>query len=227
MSKLKFIEKAVLILISVFPAFFIGILFVAQYPAWWKWIIFERTPMTWIESVILYTCAIVALGCASLTFLKNEPKPAKLWVIMGMAFFYLSLDERFAIHERIRDNMLAPNEIQLPVFFWTAYGDFILLILLVIGFIMLPWLLSLFKERRVAFYCFISAIFFSAIAVIMDSIEVKMMAIEIQRIEQFVEEILETVGMLLFLSAFFLMLMYHLTHLLNNSTTAGGTKDNA
>jgi len=221
MDKLKFIEKTVLILLSVFPVLFVGVLFIAQYPEWWKWIIFERTPMTWMESVILYTCAIAALGCASLTWLKNEPKQSKLWVVLGMAFFYLSLDERFAIHERIRDNMLAPNEVQLPIFFWTDYGDFILLIFLVIGFIVLPFMLALFKQRKAAFYCFISALFFSTIAVIMDSIEVKMMTMEIQRMAQFIEEILETVGMLLFLSTFFLMFVHHLAHLVNklNSIT--------
>ncbi len=129
---------------------------------------------------------------------------------MAAAFFYLTLDERFAIHERIRDKFLAPEDIKLSLFFWTSPGDFILLIFLVAGLIMSPFFIKLFKKRKSSLICFITAIVFSALAVLIDSIEVKSMAMDIQRAEQFIEEILETTGMIFFLNSFFLMFMHHL-----------------
>jgi len=210
MKNLKTIEKRGLWLINALPLLFICILFVAQWPEWWKWIIFERTPMTWMESLLLYSCAIMALGCASLMYINQNSIKSKRWFFLGLVFFYLTLDERFAIHERIRDGFLAPNDINIPLFFWTSSGDYILLLLLALGLFTLPYMITLFKERKIALYCFIFSIVISSIAVVIDSIEVKELSIELQREEQFIEEILETVGMLFFLNSFYLMFFYYL-----------------
>lgn len=210
MRKLELVEKITIVLGVGFSVLFVLFLVVAQLPSWWKWIIFERTPMTWFESLLLYTCALISFGCTTFSFLERENKRTTLWALLGFAFFYLMLDERFAIHERIRDNILAPHNIKLPIFFWTSAGDFILLLYLVAGILLLPKFLALFKVRKSAYRLFIIGLCVSIVAVLMDSFNVKKMSIEFQRLEQFIEEILETAGMLFFLNALFLVFTHYI-----------------
>ena len=205
MKRLQLTEKAAIGVSWIFSVLFVVFIVIVQWPNWWMWVVFELTPMTWLESTILYTCAMIAFGCFILSFLYKENNKAKLWALLSFAFFYLSFDERFAIHERIRDKILAPNNIRIPFLFWIAPGDFILLIFLVIGIFIVPQVLGLFKVRKLAYYCFLIGVGLSAAVVIVDSIEVKQMSVEFQRLEQFVEEIVETIAMLLFMNSFFLM----------------------
>lgn len=211
MNKIKTIERIGIIAIASMSVIFVSILIIAQWPMWWKWVIFEQTPMTWFESLLLYTCSITAFGCAGLVFLKDTTKiQALTWCLLGSSFLYLSLDERFAIHERLRDKILAPHDVTIPLFFWVSPGDYLLLLMLIFGLAVLPWVLKLFRDNKIAKRLFLTGIFISSSVVIIDSFDVKSMSIEFQRLEQFFEEMLEMLGMLFFLNSFFLMMTNYL-----------------
>ena len=59
-KKIKRIEKIGIILPIAFSILFIFFIIVAQYPEWWKWIVFELTPLTWLESTLLFTIFLPA-----------------------------------------------------------------------------------------------------------------------------------------------------------------------
>lgn len=205
MNKLKLFERLIITFNIVFSVLFISLLIVSKWPNWWEGIIFERSPMTWFESMLLFSSFLTCIGCLLFSILEEQSNKIKLWIMLVLGFGYLTLDERFAIHERIRDSFLSPKGIKLPVFFWTAAGDFILLIFLVVGLLLLTRILKLFKHRKSAYICFIIGICISATAILMDSVNFHEMSIQVLRIEQFVEELLETTGMLFFLNSLFLI----------------------
>lgn len=205
MSRLKLFERVIILSNVIISVLFVSLLIIGKYPNWWEWVIFERSPMTWFESILLFSCLLLSVGCLLFSYLKEYNDKTKLWALMVIGFGYLTLDERFAIHERIRDSFLAPKGIKLPIFFWTSAGDFILLAFLVIGLILLPKVLKLFKQRKTSLICFITGICFSAIAILIDSYNFEEMSVEVLRVEQFVEEILETSGMLFFVNSLFLL----------------------
>lgn len=195
--------------------FFLSFLFIllltfAKYPDWWSYVIFENTPLTWYESVLLFTCGVFSFLISMLFYLNNEKKPFVLWGLLSVFFIGLSLDERFALHERIRTLLLAPKDIKNPLFFWTEAGDFVLITLLLIALFFLPVYIKLFKVRKASFALFLTGFFIAALAVIADSISVKDYSIEFQRLQQYIEEILETTAMIFFLNSLFKMLTYEI-----------------
>lgn len=221
-KKINHIEIIVTILSCTIVTLFIALLVISKWPKWWEYIIFERTPMTWLESILLFLCAITAFSCGMLTYISKNSKQSSLWLIISTGFILLTLDERFAIHERIRDSILAPRGVKLSIFAWTSPGDFILLIVCIISLCFVPFIYKLFEQRKASLILFISAFIVTIVAIVFDSIEWKESIMEIQRIEQFLEEILETLAMLLFFNSFFLMLTHYFKDLLsldNNKIT--------
>lgn len=212
MNKYNKIENYTISLSIFFSALFVTLLVVAQLPQWWKWIIFENTPMTWLQSIILFSSSLIAGFCFILKYLKSE-KSSIIWILISSGFLYLCFDERFAIHERLREGFLKPLGIKIPIFFWTDVGDFILLLYLVIGLILLVKIIKIFKENKKALILFVLAVIFSSVAILMDSINIANYNIDFQRWEQFIEEILELSGMLMFTNSFFVMFMGYLKNI--------------
>lgn len=217
MNPYKKLENRGLLLIVIIPAMFIAVLVLLQWPQWWKWTIFERTPMTWLQSVMLVCCSLAALCGMSLCMVNNHRDDCRLYLVLGLGFAYLALDERFALHERLRDKFLAQHDITLPLFPWVAAGNFVLLLFLIAGMAALPWIMKLFRRRK-AKSLFIAGVSTAAVAVLMDSFEFHQYSLAFQRLQQFVEEVLETTAMALFLSALFLTLTAHLQQLNSQST---------
>jgi len=77
---------------------------------------------------------------------------------------------------------------------------------MVAGLILLPRFLKLFKDRRSSQVLFVAGACISGLAVLLDSIDFKSYSLTTQRAQQFIEELLETGGMLLFLNALLLSL---------------------
>ena len=145
--------KLEIIFLSAFWLFtiaFVSLLIIAQWPKWWMWVIFERTPMTWLESMLLYTVTLLAFAIAGVEFLTSSAKKTVLWSLYGVGFLFLTLDERFALHERVRDSILIPNNIHPDLFFWTSPGDYILVILALFALALAPVYYRLFAERKTA-----------------------------------------------------------------------------
>lgn len=185
----------------------------AGWPRWWHHIIPEYAALAWFESLLLAVTALLAFAGAGLAYINRDGSVLR-WGLLGAAFLCLTIDERFAIHERLRDAVLAPRGIRLPIFFWTADGDFILLLLLIAGLAALPWFLALFRTRRAARRFFLAGLTLAAAAVLMDSLDFHAMSVDLLRREQYLEELFETAGMLCFLSAVFLQAGTGLQHIL-------------
>lgn len=201
MSRLQFVERAAVLLFTGFSVIFIGLMMIAQWPEWWKWVVPEMSPMTWLEHTLLYTTALLGFGLMAFSYLRKEDRKAIYWALLGLGFTGLALDERFAIHERIRDRILEPLNVKISVLPWVSSGDFLLLLVLVVGLILLPKLLRLFLERRSALVLFLIGVGLSVIAVVFDSFDFHGYSLTAQRWQQFIEELIETAGMLCFLNA--------------------------
>lgn len=186
---------------TLLPAGFVVFLLLARWPEYWKWINFEDTPMTSLQVSVMYTSALVACAAGSHAWLEAR-KECVDWWLLAVAFLYFAMDDRFAIHERIRDNILAPHGIRIPFLPWVGPGDFILLIYAVVGLLMLPRLLRVFRGNHAATVRFLTAVGVAGVAVLLDSIELKRLPVEWQRLEQTVEECLELTAQVLLLQSF-------------------------
>ena len=190
-----------------FTVAFVALLVIVQWPEWWMWVIFERTPMTWFESILLYTTTLLAFGVAGVEFLTSALKNSLLWAGYAVGFLFLTLDERFAIHERVRDSVLIPNDIHPGIFFWTSPGDYILVTMAFFAIALVPVYYKLFAIRKSALILKGVGFGFALVAVFLDSLHVTDLAMDTQRLLQFCEEIVETVAMVLFCSSLFLIFM--------------------
>lgn len=208
--KIKRIEIFFLLITLIGSFLFIVLCSVIKLPDWWSYVIFESSPMTWFESVILFTCAMFAFLSAVFSYLQDEKKQYMLFGALGVFFIGLSLDERFALHERIRTMIQASRIKKSPLFFWTDPGDFILITLLFTSLLFLPLYFNIFKQRKSSLLLFLTGLGISSVAILMDSFPAKGYSIELQRLLQYIEEVLETFGMLFFLNSLFLMFTHQI-----------------
>jgi hypothetical protein len=122
-------------------------------------------------------------------------------------FSLLAIDERFAIHERVRDGVLAPRGVSVPFLPWVAPGDFLLLGLAVVGVIMLPAVLRLFRPDPWAVRAVVAGVVLAAVAVGVDSIDPASWTVAQERLQQTLEECVELVSGLSLLTAVLLRLL--------------------
>ena len=210
MNDTKRIQHYGILLIFIFPALFTLLLFVLQWPEWWTWIVFELTPMGWMQSVLLMFCALTAAYNGLVNYITPHQAPAyRTFLLMAIAFFCLALDERFALHERMRDKFLAPHHVTFPLFPWVEPGNFILLLFLMVGLALLTKFLRVLTPLSKKF--FVVGTIIAAIAILMDSFEYTGYSVDVQRWEQFIEEQLEETAMCHFLAAQYLTLVEQLT----------------
>ena len=154
----------------------------ARWPLWWTDIAPEQTPMTWLQSVVLVVAAVAA-ALAEVAARVRGIDSHRRWLIVVAGFSLLAVDERFAIHERVRDGVLAPRGISVPFLPWVAPGDFLLLGLAVAGVTM------------------------AAVAVGVDSINPASWTVAQERVQQTLEECVELASGLSLLTAVLLRLL--------------------
>lgn len=200
------VERLVLGGVPAVAGAFVCLLAVAKWPRYWEWIAPEQSPMTWLESVLLVLCAVIALLLAASRYLRTEPG-AKLWLVPAAGFGYLALDERFALHERVRDGYLAPRGVAPSFLPWVAPGDFILLVYGVVGLALLPFVLRVFRGDRRCLALLIAGVVLAALAVAGDSLNVHTMPRAMEIREQTAEEVVELAGSVCFLLALWLKLV--------------------
>jgi hypothetical protein len=202
----------------LFPILFILFLIMAQWPRWWIWTVPELTPLAWMQSVLLFLTGVMAFESALLADWGERKKESINWVLLGIGFFYFCLDERFAFHERLRDKVLVPLGFKIRALFWVAPGDYLMLAFMVVGIALVPRFIRLFNQDRKAKKLFFAAIGLSAVAIIADSFSYKAYSIEVQRLEQFWEQMVKTTAMVFFLNAFAQRFLSQMGDALNNST---------
>ncbi|MGH3094347.1 MAG: 2-hydroxyacid dehydrogenase [Gaiellaceae bacterium] len=135
---------------------------------------------------------------------KHGPlRSAARGCVRSVGFAYLMLDERFALHERLRDNALAELELGLP---WGSPGDYLLVAYLGTALLLLPRLLRLLREEPAALRFFVAGALLAAVAVSADTLDVERMSPTAERLEQTLEEVVEAVSASLLAAALFLVL---------------------
>lgn len=177
-----------------------ALLFVARHPRWWEWIAPEQVPMTWFQSVTLVVAGVVSLTAWYLCRLLGHAPRAGL-ALLALGFAALAFDERFAIHERIRDGVLAPRDISLPLLTWIAPGDFILLLVAIVGLLVLPTVLRCLRGDRWALGLFVVGVLLALVSVATDSIDPGTWSVQAERVQQSLEECIELWAGLAFLGA--------------------------
>ena len=165
-------------------------LFVARWPSWWTWIAPEQTPMTWLQSVVLVLAAAACLLVGWLSVRLEHPHTRAWWLLAG-AFAALTLDERFAVHERVRDGFLAPRRVSVPLLPWVAPGDFLMLAVATAGLLALPTIVRAVRPEPWALRALVTGVVLGAAAVGLDSIDPSTWSVAAERAQQSAEEVIE------------------------------------
>lgn len=181
-----------------------AVLAAAQWPDYWVWIAPEQTPMSFVQAILLFAASLFAALLALVSRIEAAPRGEQLvWALSALGFLYLVADERFALHERLRDNVLADFGVALP---WGAPGDYLLLVFLLASLLVLPRLLRLLARDRPAFAFFAAGVALTLLVVAADTLDVKAMSVRTERLEQTIEEVVEALAAALFAGGLFLAL---------------------
>jgi hypothetical protein len=185
-----------------------GVLLLIPWPDYWLHIAAEQTPMTWLSSVTLVLCAASAADLGLRRYVRHGRRAAVPAWLLSAGFTFLAVDERFALHERLRDGLLAPAGVRLPLVPWIGPGDFLLIGYAVVGFALLPLALRLFRDDPVARRLFVAGVLLATATVGADSVDPARLDVVAERLEQTVEELAEfAAGTLLLLGLLRLRLL--------------------
>lgn len=181
----------------ILPIGFVCFLAIVKMPNFWVYFIAEQSPLAWLHSLMLYTVALFSFIIFWQQTNTPQQSTSNFWIVLGLGFLALSFDERFALHERIRDDFLAPRDIKLMLFPWTNPGDFLLLLALLSAVAIIfiyrkaAWIELTSLKRPYTKY-FRLAAFFAATSVLLDSIPFEHISINTLYVMQVAEEIFET-----------------------------------
>lgn len=184
----------------------------------------EGSVPTWFQSSCLLACSALlwTVGAASR---RAGLQRRYAWRLLSAAFLYLSVDEAVELHERVNRPLRDAYGLDGVLYFsWVVVAVPMVLLL---GFVLVPWLRELPRRTSVAFLV-------SGAVYTTGSVGVELVGALLWRgvgkeslayaAATTVEEALEMTGMLLFLAA---VAAYHQRHLLPATTvpaaTSGGT----
>ncbi|MCQ6561085.1 hypothetical protein [Paenibacillus mendelii] len=209
-DRLLHMERWLIIAAFSISALLVLLMVAAKWPRYWEYIASEQTPMTWLQSIVWFGCGLLALLSLMLVYAKEGLRmKATVWLMLASACFFLMADERFALHERIRDHWLKPADIRLLP--WMGAGDFIILIYALVALSFVGYIYRVFKARKSAWIWLCIAAGLAAIAVGMDSFDVSQMSKDTERLEQSLEEIVELASVLALFSSKLLMLGHYIS----------------
>ena len=178
----------------------------ARWPRYWEYVASEQTPMTWLQSVVLVVAAC-ASGLVAWLVAPAGRRSSRPWWLLCVGFAALALDERFALHERVRDGYLAPRDVSVPLLPWVAPGDFLVLGVGLAGLALLPFVWRAVRDDRWCRAALLVGVVLSGAAVGLDSVDPSTWSVEAERLQQSVEEVLELAGGLALLGAVLLRLV--------------------
>jgi len=183
-----------------------GGLVLAGWPSYWRYIASEQTPMTWLQSVVL-----VVAGCASalvaLLAARIGDRDGRPWWLLAVGFSVLALDERFALHERVRDGYLAPRGVTVPFLPWVAPGDFVVLTIALVGLAALPLVWRGVGDDVWARRALVLGVVLAVASVGLDSVDPATWSVAQERLQQSGEEMVELGSGLALLAAVLLRLV--------------------
>jgi hypothetical protein len=196
-------------LIVVFVLGFTGICVAWNWPKWWVNISLEVCALAWLQSAFLLIIGIVLLQTAAVRKKRDRDSITRRLSILdsqvsdwicGAGFVFLSLDERFQFHERLRDyyNYILKGERIVP---WVERGNYALI---AYGLAGLFFAFTIIKNDRhlKSIWCFVIGCGTALLAISMDAFTSPALPLAGFRLEQFIEELLEMTTMTLFLLFF-------------------------
>lgn len=183
-----------------------AVLGLARWPRWWTWIAPEQTPMTWLQSVVLMLAAAASL-LVGFVQRRVDGGSVRTWWVLAVGLTGLAVDERFALHERLRDRVLAPRDISVPFLPWVAPGDFLLLTIGVVGLAVLPFVWRAMLPDQAACTALVVGVLLAIVAVGLDSVDPSTWSVGAERVQQTLEEVVELGSGLALLAAVALRLL--------------------
>lgn len=201
LRKLSQLRLGLLWATSLAPLAFVALLLALRWPQYWLWINFEQTPMTSLEVAVMASAAMLALLAGSRAWLCGRPH-AQTWWLLAAAFLFFALDDRFALHERLRDRFLAPHGVSVPLLPWVSPGDFVVMLYAAVGLLFLPRVWRMLGTHAGARLRLGLGMLVAVVAVSLDTIDLDFLSVVQQRLEQTVEECLELAAQVLFLQSF-------------------------
>lgn len=165
-------------------------------PDWWTWIAPEASLAREINTALLLATSTLA-GLAWWRRLADR----RILVLLAVGFFGLAVDERVAIHERLRDRVLAPRGINLPFIPWGEPGDIVLVVVAIVGLVGLRSVLRVMAVDRRAHTWFVAGVVLAVIAVALDTLPIESYQLRNEIYLQSGEEAIELAAATCFLSS--------------------------
>lgn len=168
----------------------------AAQPDWWTWIAPEASLAREINTAMLLATA----GLAGLQWWRRS-EDRTVFGLLAVGFLGLAIDERVAIHERLRDRVLAPRDIRLPFIPWGEPGDIVLVVVAIVGLVMLRFVLRAIATDGRAVPWFMAGVALAVTAVALDTLPIETYQLRTEIYFQSGEEAIELAGAACFLSA--------------------------
>lgn len=194
-ERLQRIDRVVCTALPVAVTAFTVLIIAAAGQKWWIYVTREDSPTAWLQNMLLFACGLLCLATLAVGYLRGKAEWG--WALLSAGFFWLMLDDRFALHERLRDQLLVPLGVGalLP---GLGAGDFLLLLYLAVGVAAAPVWLRLWRGHRRATNLFLAGAALAAVATLADAIDFERLTLQAQIVEQFTEELCETAATVLF-----------------------------
>ncbi len=180
---------------------------------YWRMFRGEYHAVDWFSSIQLLVIAWIAYTNFKITgMLQHRNYPGQfrhrwVWLLFAMGFFIFALDERFDIHEMLRDTLFRPAGFFIDVP-WLIKGDVGLYLFFIIGLGFSLFLLDDMRRNRLALLLFGSALLLTLPTILIDSMNYS--AIRTWPFWRFWDYTFEEVGeiwaQLLFLASFLVIL---------------------
>ncbi len=169
-----------------------------NWPNWWQRITYELSPLTWFSSVqlilIAVCCLLLALLCrVPISGVRLAKEQRLVWLLLSGTFVLFSLDERFQIRVHLHEAAPAPagTTAGIP---GIGIGE-IPILLVAAGGIFVAYRLFLYFDGDPATRIWLVAGVVTALAsTLIDVADLSARGEIVQRNQQFIEEILETLG---------------------------------
>ena len=172
------------------PPVVVAGLVVAGLPDYARLLVDEQSPITWLQTVLLVVAGVLAGLLAARRWLAGDRLHP--WSLLAAGFVWLALDDRFLIHERLRDDVLAGR---VPdVLPWGKSGDVVLLAYAVGGLVLTRSVLRALHDDRTARVAFVAALGLLGLAAGIDSVDPASLTRSEELAESTVEESLELFG---------------------------------
>ena len=141
--------------------------------SYWKVFEGERNILTFISSLLLVLIGIVAflnyhLGTA-VSGGWREARGLFIWIVFALGFVFLAIDERFEVHEFVRDEMLRPGGIGTGMS-WVRPGDIVLFVYFAVGAALTLFLWRELRRARRAPWLFGAALALAGFIVVVDAL---------------------------------------------------------